>query len=126
MARTNATDVKLILDTELSDEIVTAFIGDANLIVTHYLGDVNSLLDTQKESIEKWLTAHLLAVSMERQAETEEVRYAKIKYQGKTGLNLDATLYGQQVKLLDTSGTLADGMGMKKITFEAIEAQHVS
>ncbi len=48
MARTNATDVKVILDTDLSDEIVTAFIGDANLIVTHYLGDVTSLLDTQK------------------------------------------------------------------------------
>jgi len=42
---------------------------------------------------------------------------ASIRYQGRTGLGLAATLYGQQVKMLDTSGTLAN-LGKKKSVVE--------
>ena len=46
--RTTATEVKLILDTDLGDPIVEAFISDANPIVTDVLGSDTTLSDAQK------------------------------------------------------------------------------
>ena len=62
--------------------------------------------------IEKWLAAHFAAVAC-RQPVSEEIGVAAINYGTKLGLGLDNTIYGQQAKLLDTSGTLArlDGAG---------------
>nr|NIS26427.1 hypothetical protein [candidate division KSB1 bacterium] len=103
--RTNAVDVKNIIDTDLSDVIVEEFVGDANLIVTDIVGSDTNLSDAQKESIEKWLTAHLLAATRDQQPQAEGAGDARITYQGKTsGLGLEGTMYGQQVLLIDTTG----------------------
>ena len=117
--RTNATDVKLIIETQLQNANIEAFITSANAIVTDALGS-SSLSDSTLEQIEKWLTAHMIASTRERMAKKEEAGGAKIEYAGNYGMGLDLTTYGQMVKTLDVTGIMAS-LGSKKIVFKAIK-----
>ena len=118
--RTTATEVKQIIDTDLDDTIVTAFISDANPIVTDAIGSDTTLSSAQKASIEKWLSAHLIASTRDQQAAKEGDDDATITYQGKWGMGLDATSYGQMVKLLDTTGKIAASIGKKRASLKAV------
>jgi hypothetical protein len=69
--------------------------------------------------VERWLSAHLLASTRERQVQTEEVGQAKVAYNSKLGLGLDSTTYGQQVKLMDSSGLLAN-LGKRNASIYAV------
>jgi len=120
MARTTVEEVKKIIDTDLNDSIIEAFINDANLIITDVFSGNSELSSDQLASLEKWLTAHLIACTRELQPAQEGVKDAKITYQGKTGIGLDATLYGQQCKLIDTTGLLARRLGQKRASIYAI------
>ena len=122
MARTNVTDVRVIIDTDLTDGIIEAFIGDANLLVTAILGS-SDLSSGLLESIEKWLTAHFISMSRDRQSQEEEAKDASIKYTGKTDMGLDATFYGQTALSLDTSGLLKESANTKPVTFFAVESE---
>lgn len=112
-ARTTTTAVELIISTTLTDPQIQAFIDTATLIVDANLADKGLSPDLLTQ-IETWLAAHLLSMRDQR---TSERRIGDVwfTYQGQTGLGLDATLYGQQVKLLDTSGTLAS-LGKRRAT----------
>lgn len=118
--RVTATEVKDIIDTSLSDTVVDTFIGAANLTVTEYIGDDTSLSNDQKKEIERWFTAHLIACTRQQQAQAERIGDAQITYQGQTGKGLDATFYGQQVKILDTSGKMAQRIGKKAVQIHAV------
>jgi hypothetical protein len=79
-------------------------------MVTSYLGSTTLLTDDEKSEIERWLSAHLIACTRDQQAQQEAVTGGagvNVTYQGKTGLGLDATFYGQQVKVLDRTGLLS-------------------
>ena len=102
-ARITDAEVKEILDTDISD--TTPFITAANLIVTNTLGSESMSTSLLKE-IERWLTAHLASMRDQR-IKSERFGDAEATYQGITGMGLDFSSYGQQVKLLDTSGKLA-------------------
>lgn len=106
MARTTATEVKEILDTDLDDSIVEAFIVGANALVTEVLGETD-LGDTLLEEIERWLTAHMIASTRKRMAAEEGAGGAYIKYTGKFDKNLASTPYGQQALVLDATGNMA-------------------
>jgi len=114
MARVTTAEVKEILSTNLEENQLRAFITSANILVTDVLAGKHSG-DILKQ-IELWLSAHFSSIRDQRAAE-EKIGDASIRYQGRTGLGLDATLYGQQVKMLDTSGTLAN-LGKKKSVVE--------
>lgn len=104
--RTNILEVKTIIDTALKDAEISIFIGVSNRLVTETVAkEVSELL---ARDIETWLTAHLISVSRERQAEEEELGDAQVKYQGKYGMNLESTSYGQTALMLDTSGKLQE------------------
>lgn len=121
MGRVVANEVKEILDTSLTNARVDVFINAANLTITKYLGSSTDLSAEEKKEIERWFTAHLIATGPELQASQEEVLgETSIKYQGKTGMGLEATLYGQQCLVLDTTGTLAAKLGKKKATITAV------
>lgn len=106
-ARTDADSVKEIIETELTDEIINSFINAAHATVQAKLAAAGLTAD-QLAEIEKWLTAHYLAVSRQRQVESESVGGEwQAKYQGRTDMGLNATLYGQTALGLDTSGKLA-------------------
>ncbi len=120
--RVDATEVKEIIETALSDAVIEAFIGAANITVTGFLGS-STLTAAQLKEIERWFTAHLIASTRERQKASEGAGGASVTWHGNTDMGLDATLYGQQVKLLDTTGTfsaLAVTGGLKAVQIYAI------
>ena len=119
MARTTATKVKVIIDTDLADSIVDAYISGATELVTEAIGSNTSLSDDLKAEIERWLAAHLIASTRVRQLVSGEAGGAKAVYQGKTGMGLESTLYGQQVLILDASGSFAS-LGGKSAKITAI------
>lgn len=117
-ARTTATEVKQIMDTSLADAVVDYYITVAAEIVDDL--DANTTLGgTRLEEIERWLTAHLIAVTRERQGQKEKIGDAEITYAGKFDMNLQSTTYGQVAAMLDSSGTLAQ-LGRRKISIKAI------
>ena len=116
MAKPTATEVKAIIDTSLTDSDVDSYVDDANSVVKDALGSEDKMLT-------KWLAAHLMAATRERQVRTEEALDASVGYVGSTGMGLDATLYGQQVKAMDTSGKLAKNLaGLRKARIKAVKA----
>ena len=103
--RTSAEEVKKILETELEDSTINAYITGANTLVTKVLG-TGGLGETLLTEIERWMTAHLIASTRERQAKKEEAGGAKVEYTGQYGSGLESTSYGQTVLSLDTSGRM--------------------
>lgn len=62
--------------------------------------------DERLELIERWLSAHFAAIYSPR-VRAESVSSLNTVFESKIGFGLDLTRYGQQVKLLDSSGALA-------------------
>lgn len=118
MARTTIAEVKLIIDTDLEDDNITAYITGANALVTDVLTD-SGLGATTLEEIERWLTAHMIAATQERQSKKEEAGGAKVEYTGVYGDGLRLTSYGQMVLALDSTGAMA-GLGGKSASIFAI------
>lgn len=114
MARVHADEVKDIITTSLTNLIIDTYIQAANITITDLLGSSTDLSDDQKKEIERWFTAHLMACTKERQAQSEKDLDASIKYQGETGKGLESTHYGQMCLVLDTTGLLAQKLGKKK------------
>ncbi len=104
--RVTAEDVQKIIETSKDTSVIEAFITAANLTIDTVLATAG-LSEDQLTEIERWLAAHLMACSVEPQIMKEQAGNAAATYAGVTKMGLDATLYGQQVKILDTSGLLA-------------------
>lgn len=107
MARTSIDEVKVVIATSLTDEEITSFINIANRIVTSLVGSNVNLSDDIKEDIECFLTAHLISISREPQNSFSRSRVgnSEIYVSSQFGKGLEATAFGQTVKLLDTTGT---------------------
>lgn len=115
-ARVAVSDVEDIIDTDLTDGQINAFINTAHRFIQANLLGVGLSADILTQ-IELWLAAHFLAIRDQR-VESESVGGEwSAKYQGKTAMGFQATLYGQQALTLDSSGTLAS-VGLKRVTFE--------
>lgn len=119
MARVTAEELKEIIETDKADTILDTFIVGANLLVTEHLGG-STLTDAQLKEIERWLAAHLLASTLEKQPASEGADKANVTYQGQTALRLDFTSYGQMVQIMDTTGVMATVVGQKKASLFAI------
>jgi len=118
--RTNATDVKAILDnSQLTSTQIDGFITTANLFVTEILGGNTVLSSDMMAEIEKYITAHFISVTIERTGKQEKVGEAQITYNGQWDKGLQSTSYGQIALNLDVTGALANS-GKKAISFTAI------
>ena len=116
-ARIVYTDVSAILeDTELTEAQIAPYIVSANAMVNSVLGTGTSDILTE---IERWLAAHMIAITRERQAKKEGAEGANIEYVGIYGAGLNSTSYGQMVLQLDTTGAMA-ALGKKEISIYAI------
>lgn len=120
-ARVEPDEVKEIIETDLTDSLINAFINSAHYFIQENL--LNKGLSANiLTQIELWLSAHFLAIRDQR-VESESIAGEwQAKYQGKTGMGFEATTYGQQALMLDTTGTLASA-GLKAITFEVYSEQ---
>lgn len=125
MARVTANEVRNIMETDLEDNSLDAFINSANLLITDLLTGKYSVAILA--DIELWLSAHF-ASQMDPQAEQEkmgdgQVRYALAIARSSVGLGLNNTPHGQQVRVLDYLGILADA-GKRSAALEtAFEAE---
>lgn len=107
-----------IIDTDLEEGQINAFINTANNLVTAKLG--SSGLDAAiLHDIELWLSAHFLCMrDMRARSESIAGEYS-VTYQGETKMGFEATLYGQQALALDYTGTLATaGAALKRAYIE--------
>ncbi len=120
MARTTPSEVRQIIDTDLADAIIDAYISGATEVVTNVLGSDTTLSDELKRNIELWLTAHLIASTREQQIQKAGAGGANVTYQGMTGKGLEATLYGQQVLAMDTTGKMMAALSKQKASLKAI------
>jgi hypothetical protein len=117
--RVTGDQVKKIIDTTLIASEISLFIKAANLLVTDWLGN-SGLTEPHLKEIERWLSAHLVAIrSQDSVSKAEKTGDASITRHGQTGLGLDFTPYGQQVKVLDITGTMAN-LGLKPASLETI------
>lgn len=108
-------EVKAIINTDI--EKIRPYIIPADLMVTQYLGS-KGLDDELLKEITRWLAAHLVAVNDQR-LKSEKIGDATDQYHGETGMGLDFTAYGQQVKVLDPTGTFA-AIGKRTAFFEVL------
>jgi hypothetical protein len=120
MPRTTAAKVIEIMETDLTEVQVGPYVTSANIMVTSALGDSGLGTDLLAE-IERWVAAHAIASSRERQAVDEKAGPAAVKYAGQYGANLASTSYGQMAMVLDTTGTLA-GLGGRTASIRAVES----
>jgi len=105
MPRATETEVKEIIKTTLTVEDVTPFLSAANTVVTDSLSGEGYGTETMKQ-IELWLAAHFLAARDPRRSRTK-IGAGDDTYEGKTGMGLNSTSYGQRVMMLDHHGVLA-------------------
>jgi len=106
MARTTDSAVQEIISLKVLTD-TTPFITTANLLVTQHLGSSGLSTDLLEE-IEKYLAAHLVALHPdERQLSEQKIGESSEKYVGQFGMGLDSTNFGQNVKVLDSTGYLA-------------------
>lgn len=61
---------------------------------------------SRMDKIKTWLAAHFIKI-LDPQLVREEVSTLRMVYQQEVKLGLDQTRYGQQAKIIDTSGGLA-------------------
>lgn len=114
MARTNSDAVKAVLaggkdyDLALSPSLspyIDAAYSLVNRVVVCAAKKNIVISDEDLELIERWLAAHFYAVS-DKPYSSRSTLGASGSFQGQTAMHLDATLYGQQAKLIDYSGCL--------------------
>lgn len=121
-ARVNASEVKELINTDLSDIIVTSSID----IASRFIDDVvvgKGLKDDRLADVELYLSAHFVAMrDQDEGAITEEkVGDGQVKYSGEFGKSLNLTRFGQMAIFLDTSGKLAAStLTQVKARFETV------
>ena len=117
--RTTATEVKDVITTSLTDVQVDTFISTANVMVNAHLSG-SGLGEGLLTEIEKYITAHLIAMTKDQKPMEVEIDGVKEKYQGKTGMNLQATFFGQIAVALDSTGKLSM-VGKGRTSIKAID-----
>jgi hypothetical protein len=104
MARVTDAEVKKILDTSID---TTPFIATATLLVDEELA-TSGMSEARLAQVELYLAAHF-ACAKDPRVTQEKVGDGSNTYQvTKGGIGLNATAYGEQATMLDTSGRLAD------------------
>lgn len=107
MARTTLDAVRLIAKVKrtVTETAFAPFIEAASHLVDQCCLESDYSDDTL-ELIERWLAAHFYHVLDPRRVQ-ERADVISATYEGKTGMSLTFTRYGQQAMLLDVAGNLA-------------------
>ena len=104
MSRTSDGNVGKIIDIASGDTL-DGEIATATLLVDDIASCDSSVSAARLEIIERWLAAHYYAVRKGKY-ESKKTQDASAKFQGKTGMRIDSTFWGQQAISLDPTGCL--------------------
>lgn len=109
-ARTDASRVTEIFETDLSDSVLHAHINAASHAVDDIPTDSDAVDSERLTEIETWVAAHF-AAAQDRDPTVDEESHESVtkSYSGETGRGLEGTRYGQTAISLDPTGTLASG-----------------
>lgn len=102
------TEVKAIMEDHVDESRLTIFIRTAKLTVDNLLVGKATYTDATLTEIQLYLAAHYAASTVYRQSIREENLTSNVSYNSIKGIGLDATMYGQQVKILDSDNILSD------------------
>lgn len=105
MPRVGTNEVQAVIQVSSSLD-VTSQIQTAHVLVNRIKSEYPSSIEAELVEVEKYLAAHFCAMR-DPQEQTKSVNKASATFQGQTGLGLDLTWWGQQAKILDSSGYLA-------------------
>ena len=120
MARVTEAEVLEIMDNDLEEGDVSPFVISANVFVTQHLG--GKLSEDVLKEIERWVAAHMVASTKDRQIKDTGADNAYIKYTGYWSEGLNGTSYGQMAIALDATGTLAIlAKGKRNVYTHAVE-----
>lgn len=121
----DADAVKEIIDTDLTDARINAFINlayFATIPLANLLDDCGGA--DALCGIQLLLAAHFLT-AYQRQLKSKSIGGEfSVSYLGKDGLGFEASLYGQQALALDCSGTLAKA-GLMRATFQVVDYETI-
>lgn len=116
-ALVDADDIKDIIDTNLTDEQINAFINMA-YFVSKDLGDTSEVSQGMLTEIQRLLAAHFITCR-EQQPKSEKLRDVSATYRGADGMGLRSSTYGQQAIALDASGILGTrAEGLRRATIK--------
>jgi hypothetical protein len=101
--------------------IINNLIIEASAIVDSVFIEDETMTEAMLKSVEKWLTAHMLASTLSRTTSEEKLGDASLTYTGKWGQGLSSTPYGQMVLILDVTGKMAK-MGLKGASIRAVKS----
>lgn len=119
-ARITVDELKEIFETAMSDAQLAAFVNTATLVVTEELTG-QGLSAGRLKQIELYLSAHYAHTNDPRFQTENTAGEHSYTAQGKTDMGLNATFYGQQVLMLDTTGKLAKAAaGLKRASFTVL------
>jgi len=106
MSRTTESQVKdLLEDPEAS---VSTAIATANVLVTRLVTGGSKDDSITLELIERWLSAHFYTIRNPQVSSESVLGASQSLLTGSVGTGLEATLYGQQALILDSTGSLAN------------------
>jgi hypothetical protein len=107
-ASLDADAVKEIIDTDLTDARINAFLNAAYYLTRPISGELGDCGGGDAEcEIIKWVAAHLMT-AYERQTKSESVAGEwSVSFMAKDGMGLESSLYGQNVLVMDCSGLLS-------------------
>lgn len=107
MSRVGASELRKFVATD-SDNDVSAFIAAASSLTNQVesCDSDNELSSSQLYHIELMLSAHFYTM-LDPLYKSRKTADASATFQGDTGMALDATHYGQNAKVMDTTGCLA-------------------
>jgi hypothetical protein len=118
MARTTPLLVQQVIETALTTTEILEVIQYANRMVTNFLNG-SGLTAAELKDIETFLTAHIIAITKERQTKEERVGDIWVKYYDNPTGWLESTSYGQTAMMMDTSGLLQK-QSKKRASFVSI------
>lgn len=112
--RVTSAEVIAIMAGTISGDL-TIFADMAHILVEKKL---TGLAEDQLTVIEKLLAAHFASLKYNEKA-SQGVGGASESYLKQGGLRLNATTYGQQAQIMDTSGVLS-ALGKTQVVFETL------
>jgi hypothetical protein len=116
-ARTTSTAIAGIIEVD-EEFLLDPFIETANALVNEVCLD-SDYSDELLELIERWLAAHFYCM-IDPRSRQEAVRGIQESFEGRSGLGLQYSRYGQQTLVLDHKGNLAAVNNGKKIVKASI------
>ena len=87
--------------------VIDTLIPIASAAIDKIFSGDTTMTDAMLKSVEIYLTAHMIASTLQRTAADEKLGDAAITYTGKWGMGLQSTPYGQMVLTIDITGKMA-------------------